>query len=75
MRCCKAEIVYRVVGNCERMKIDLADTKVFARFYLLNAIFEGFGAFTRFFVIDVYALAYLGIAVLGGNVDGAIDGA
>src|SRR5438034_8983605 len=39
MRCCEAEIVDCVVRNCERMKVDLANTKVLTRFYLLDPIF------------------------------------
>src|SRR6185503_6767170 len=74
VRCGEAEVVDRVVGNREGMKVYLANAEVFARFYLLDTILEGSSSFSGLFVIDVDALAYVGIAGLGGNVDRAIDG-
>ena len=68
------EVVYSVVGNSERMKVDLADAKVPARFYLLDAILKCFGASTRLLIVYVRALAYVGITGLRGNVDRAVDG-
>jgi hypothetical protein len=74
MRRRESEIVYRVVRDGEGVKVYLADAKVSARLYLLDAILERSGAFAWFLVADVLALAYVGIASLSGNVDGAVDG-
>src|SRR5882724_1235691 len=70
----ESEIVYRVVRDGEGVKVDLADAKVSARLNLLHAVLKRSSAFARFFVADVLALAYVGIAGFGGNVDGAVDG-
>ena len=55
--CSETEIVDGVVRNRERMKIDLADAKVFARLDLLHSIAQCFSAAARFFVADVDSFA------------------
>src|SRR6185369_17428487 len=75
MRRREAEIIDGVMWDGEGMKVDFANAKILARFDLLDAILESFSAFSRFFVVDVGALAYVGITGLGGDVDGTIHGA
>jgi hypothetical protein len=70
----EAEIVYRVVWDRKRMKVDLADAKVAARFYLLDPIPKRLSAFARLFIVNVGALADVGIASLGGNIYGTVNG-
>src|SRR6185295_9822295 len=53
----ETEVVDGVVWNREGMKIDLTDTKVFARLDLLNSIAQGFRTPPRLLVTDVDALA------------------
>jgi hypothetical protein len=57
----------------ERMKVDLADAKVLARFYLLDTIVKRLRTFAWLFVVDVGAFAYVGVAGFGGDIDRAVD--
>jgi hypothetical protein len=69
----EAKIVDRIVRNGERMKVDLADAKVAARFYLFDAVAERASPFPGLFIVYVEALADVSIAGFGGDVDRAID--
>src|SRR6185369_13280470 len=60
----ETEVVHRVVRNRERMKVDLADTKIFARLDLLNSIAQSFRTSTRLVVSDVNALADVSVKSL-----------
>src|SRR6266550_4500907 len=73
MRRREPEIVYGVVWDGEGVKVDLADAKVAARLYLLDAVLKRPGAFAWFFIVNVETLADVGIAGFGGNIDRAID--
>jgi hypothetical protein len=73
MRRREAKIVYGIVRDGEGMKVDLADLKIPARFYLLDAVPQGSRAFARFFIVHIGALADVGVASFRGNVDGTID--
>ena len=68
----KTEIVCGVVRNCKRVKIDLADTEVFARLDVFDAILQGFGALARFIIADVETLAYVSVAGLRRDIDWTI---
>src|SRR5688572_17753322 len=74
MHCREPKIVYSVVRDGERMKVDLTDVKLAAGFYLLNAIVERPGAFAWFIIVNISSFAYIGVAGFGGNVNGTIDG-
>src|SRR5215210_569776 len=51
--CRETKVVYGVVRDSERMKINLADAKVFARLDLLYSIAQCFRPAARFVVADV----------------------
>src|SRR5690349_18031371 len=53
MRRGEAEVVDRIVRNRERVKIDLADAKVFARLDLFDAIAQRFRTSSWFLGVDV----------------------
>src|SRR6266550_4896859 len=55
----EAEIVDRVMGNRERVKIDLANAKVSARLNFFDAIAEAFYAAARLFGVYAKAFAYI----------------
>ena len=57
------------------MKIDFADTKVFARFNLLDPILESFGTLAWFFVVNIGAFTNVGVAGLSGDIYRTIDSA
>src|SRR5215208_3381546 len=65
----ETKIINSVVRNSERMKIDLADAKVFARLDLLDAIAQRFGAPPRFIARDVEPLAYVSVESFSGDVN------
>ena len=71
----ETKIVDGIVRDRERMKVDLADPKVFARFDLLHSIAQRFSASAWFFIVDVEPFAYVGVQCFRGNVNGTIDGA
>src|SRR6185503_4390596 len=73
MRSGETEVVDGIVWNREGMKIDLADTKVFARLDLLHAIAQSFRASTWLVVGDVEALAHVSVECLSGDVNRTID--
>src|SRR6185369_12550733 len=60
----ETEVVDSVVWNRERMKVDLADTKIFARLDLLDAIAQSLHASTRLFVSNVDLLADVSVESL-----------
>jgi hypothetical protein len=63
--CSEAEIVDSIVRKSERMKIDLANAKVFARLDLFDAIAERTSAATRFFSVYIETFADVSIEGLG----------
>src|SRR5829696_9774903 len=69
----KTKIIHSVVRNSKRMKIDLADAEVFARFDLLDAIAQCLGAPARFLTGDVEPFANVSVESLCGDVNGTID--
>jgi len=71
--CRKPEIVYGVMWNSERVKIDLADSEVSTRFYLLQPIAKRLGTFSRLIIAHVEALANVGIMSFRGNIDWTIN--
>jgi hypothetical protein len=72
MGCGEPEVIDGVVWDGKRMKVYLANPKILARFDWLNAITQCGGTFARFFVGDVLSLTDVGLASLGGNINGAI---
>jgi hypothetical protein len=69
----KAKIVHGIMRDGERMKVDLADAKVAARFYLFDPVLKRASAFAWFFIVNVGAFTDVSLAGFGGNVDRAID--
>src|SRR6185369_14699872 len=53
----KPKIVYGVVRNCKRMKVDLTDAEVATGLNLFDAVTQGLGAPSRFFIVNVKPLA------------------
>src|SRR6185369_11583799 len=73
MSCSEAEVVDGIVWNRERMKINLADAKIFARLNLLDAIAQSFRAAAWFVVGDVHLFTDVGIKCLRGDINRTID--
>src|SRR5688572_5386731 len=73
VRSSKTKIVDGVVRDSKRMKIDLANAEVFARFDLLDAIAQRFDAPARLITADVEPFAYVSVESLCGDVNGTID--
>ena len=73
VRSSKTKIVDGIVRDSKRMKIDLADSEVFARFDLLDAIAQCFDTPARLITANVEPLAYVSVESLWGDVNGTID--
>src|SRR5436190_7422481 len=73
MCCGETEVVYGIVWDSERVKIDLADAKVTTRFDLFNPIAKSFHTSSWFFIGDIEFFADVRVVSLSGNVDRTID--
>src|SRR5215475_12244171 len=73
MRRGKTEIVYGIMRYCERMEIDLSNSKIATRLDRFYTIAQCFRAALWFVVRYIEALTYVRFTSLSGNVDRAID--
>src|ERR1044071_6111766 len=73
MRRGKAEVVHRIVRNCERMKVDFTDPKVLARIDLNCAMAQNVSPPAGLIVSEVPALTDVGLTCLAGHINRAVQ--
>ncbi len=64
MRCGETKVIHRIVGNSERMKVDLANAEILARIDLDHAVAQGIGAPAWLVAGNIASLANVSIAGL-----------